>query len=206
MKKTLFFSAVILALITLTLMFYNSGQPIDTIREVRDGITENIEVIDKVKTADGIMIYSVGDANNGNNYMYSVDMIKKSFTGYKWLGGGGHVNQEVPMNNEFDLSLQLLNEEQNINPTIFGVLKDLSVNNIKVSTDNESVDANLYEVKDGEKFYVIPFSKNVANSHHFRVTVTYESGKSGTHIISDNDIISKLQEGQAFYFNSREFK
>jgi hypothetical protein len=206
MKKTLFFVTVILISIILLFMFYKRGQPIDTISEVRDGVTENIKVIDSVKTENGMMIYSVGEANSGNDYMYSVDMIKNSLNGYKWLGGGGHVNQDVPMNNEFVLSLQLLNEEQNINPTLFGVIKDLKINNIKVNSDNESIDANFYEVKDGEKFYAIPFNSKVANSRYFQVTITYENGKSVTHIISENDNISQLQEGHAFYFKNKDFK
>ncbi|RCW65788.1 hypothetical protein [Saliterribacillus persicus] len=205
MKKIFILAAIIMAVI-LIMVFYRSGKPIDVVSEVREGIAKNIEVIDNVETENGVMIYSIGESNTEKNYMYSVDLVKKSLTGYKWLGGGGHVNQDVPITNEFIFSLQLLNEEQNVNPTLFGVLKDLSIENVNVSTHSELIDANFYEARDGEMFYVIPFSSDVASSDYFQITITFENNSSITHIISNDDEISRLQEGKAFYLSKKDFK
>ncbi|WP_078544884.1 hypothetical protein [Litchfieldia alkalitelluris] len=103
MKKLLLFATILVSII-LFFMFYRNDEPVEIIREVRDDIVEDIKVIDQLETAEGIMIYSVGESNNGENYMYSVDLVKNSLTGYKWLGGGGHVNTDVPLNKQFTLS------------------------------------------------------------------------------------------------------
>ncbi|WP_335872398.1 hypothetical protein [Bacillus sp. 2205SS5-2] len=204
MKKIFILTTILITGIIFVILF-RSGQSIDAIREVRGGIVDNIEVIDTIKTDNGIMIYSVGNVNDGKNNMYFVDMVSNSLTGYKWLGGGGHTSQDVPATNDFILSFQLLSEDQNINPTLLGVIKDLNIANIKVSTQSKSVDAIFYEVNDVEIFYVIPLNSNVSNSKDYRITITYKNDSSITHIISGNKL-TKLEEGKPFYLNKKDLK
>ena len=203
MKKIFLIAPIILGIV-LVIMFYRNGEPVDTIQEVRAGVVENIQIIDTVKTANGIMIYSFGETNSGKNYMYSVDMVKKTFNSYKWSGGGGHVDEDLSGTNDFTLSLQLLNEEQNVNPTLFGIIKDKNVIGLEVSTNNESVEANFYEVNN-DVFFAIPFSHSVADSINFQLTVTYKDGLSAVHTLS-KDKLPLLQEGKQFYLNNTDVK
>ncbi|WP_456278471.1 hypothetical protein [Bacillus sp. AK128] len=205
MKKLLLLAIIVIPIILLV-MFFRSSDPIQTISDVRDGIAINIEEIDQVETEDGVIVYSVGESNSGDNYMYSVDQLRKSITGYKWLGGGGHVNQDVPLNKEFALSLQLFNEKQNIVPTIFGVRKDQDIKKINVSTLGESVDAVMHRGPEGEMFYVVHFSRNVVDSTNFQIIITYKNDTSLAYVISSDEEISKLQEGMPFYLNKMDFK
>jgi hypothetical protein len=205
MGKKYFLGAIFFSIILIAIFFRSDGQPLNPIREKWGGIVDNIEVIDTVKKENGTMVYSVGEANNGNNYMYSVDMVKNTLTGYKWLGGGGHVNQDIPMNNDFILSVQLLNEKQNLYPTLLGVLKNSNISKITVKTYKESVNAIFYDVKKGERFYIIPFSNNVSGSSYFKIIMIDENGTVTEHIVSGEEI-SILQEGKVFYFNKEDFQ
>ncbi|GGM18969.1 hypothetical protein GCM10011351_00920 [Paraliobacillus quinghaiensis] len=200
MKKIFTIGALIIGFVLL-ILFYQSGDPLEPIRELREGTVENIEMIDTVTTENGTMVYAVGEANSGKNSMYTVDMVRNGLTGYKWVGGGGHVNQDVPMNDPFVLSLQVLSEEQDINPTMLGVVKDTAITGITVVTRNESADATFYEVIDGENFYVIPFDENVSDLASFRISI---EGKGNSTVIISGEDMARLQEGKSIYLNEED--
>ena len=148
------------------------------------------------------MIYSYGETNDAKkNVIYFIDEVKRSFNKYKWLGGGGHVADFKPTN--FILSLQLLNEEQNITPTFFGIIKDPDVNKVEVSTNEEMITAEKYEVNN-ELFFVGHFEHNVADSGKFQITIIYEDGSVAVHTLINDEII-RLQEGINLYLNRSDF-
>lgn len=200
MKKIVAITAFVIGFILL-IIFYQSGDPLEPIRELREGTVENVEMIDTISTENGTVVYAAGETNNGNNSMYTVDMVRNGLTGYKWIGGGGHVNQDVPMNDPFVLSIQVLNEEQDINPTMFGVLKDTTITGITVMTHNESADATFYEVIDGENFYVIPFDENVSDLASFRISI---EGENNVTVVISGEEMSRLQEGKSIYLDEKD--
>lgn len=200
--KKIFAVIIVIIAAALVLMFYRNNEPIDPIKNINKEIADNIKIIDTIKTDNGIMIYSYGETNDAKkNVIYFVDEVERSFNSYRWLGGGGHVADFEP--NNFMLSLQLLNEEQNITPTFFGIIKDPNVNKIEVSTDKEIITAEKYEVND-ELFFVGHFDSNVANSGKFQITIIYEDGSVEVHTFTNDEII-RLQEGINLYLNRSDF-
>lgn len=203
MKKIIIAVSLLIGIV-LVFTLYRNSEPVDIIEEVREEVAENIQVIDTVITDSGMMIYSFGETNSGNNYMYFVDMLKKSLNGYKWLGGGGHIDEDLSGTNNFSLSLQLLNEEQNVNPILFGIINEPNVSRIEVSTDNELIEAAHYEVIN-DVFFAIPFSDNVADVVNFQLMITYDDGVSAVHTLS-GDKVRRLQDGRALYLNKADFR
>lgn len=205
MNKFLYiFLLLLLGGIVLFTYFYISAKPLEPVKEMKKGIVENMEVIDTIEIEDGVMVYSVGEANQGENYMYFVDKVKRKITGFEWLGGGGHVNQDVPMNDPFILSLQLLNENMNVNPIMFGVIKDSNITHVKITAGEIIKNANYYPTKNNETFYVVPFSDEVSNDNFFEVQVTYDGGTEEVYHVPPEKV-PELQEGKAFYLDSESF-
>lgn len=206
MKKIAALGVVILSIIILVLMttYFESADPIQGVLDYRLGALQNIEVINTIKKDNGTIIYSVGKVNNGDHYMYSVDMVDKSLAKYKWVGGGGHMNQDMH-NHDFALSAQLLNEEQIAHPTLFGVLKDRNIKEIKANARNsETLLADFYEIQDGEWFYAILINVDVASSPYFYLTITYGDGSTAQHFFIEQDLVS-LQKGNVFYLSNYQF-
>jgi len=180
-----------------------SSNPFDSIKVMRENTVTNYELLAMEKTELGTMIYSVGQVNNGKDYMYFVDMVKKSIFGYKWVGGGGHINRDLRNDKDFVLSTQLLNEEQNIKPTIFGIFSDQNISKITVSTNgNKSHEAIISKGKGtNERFYVVSFDEDVSGNTSFIFTVAYKNGNKARYLISGEEDISKFQKGiQKYYY------
>ncbi|WP_435789845.1 hypothetical protein [Clostridium sp.] len=200
MKKTfsVLFGILVIVCISAVVLANRSSSPFDPVYDFRKDIVKNHEPL-KIQEMDKIaMIYSVGKANNSADNMYFVDMVEKSLVGYKWLGGGGHINRDIGRDKEFVFSAQLLNEEQNINPTIIGVSIDEEIKNISVQTQGESNKASIYErEQEGENFYYIPLSDNVANNMVFVFEITYKDNVKVEYLVSE---ISEFQDGKQIYF------
>ncbi len=184
----------------------NKGShPFEPINKMRDRV-KNYEFIATKKTENGTMVYSVGEVNSRADNMYFVDMVKKSLVGYKWLGGGGHINSDIKESKDFLFSAQLLNENQNINPTLFGIFFDEKIREITVRTIDELAESTIYDGKDKcENFYVIPFTRNVSEQPFFIFAITYEDGKRLENVIT-KDKASEFQEGKAIYFYEKDMK
>lgn len=205
-KKVYVLGVIIFLISTIILTTYffivnKDSSPFEAVLDKRRGLLENYKPLNIEKTENGTMVYSVGKANNGKDNMYCVDMVKKSFMGYKWVGGGGHINRYMGHGKDFILSAQLLNEDQNINPTLFGIIPDIKINKINVRVSgNRIYEGVIYNIKEeNEKFYYIPLDDNVSNYRYFILIVTYENGESLEYTISD-DKIEGFQEGYLLYF------
>lgn len=161
---------------------------------------ENYTVIATKDDKNGVLVYSVGKVNNNNDNMYFVDMVKKSFVDYQWLGGGGHINHDNLRKDEsYILSVQLLNENQKITPTLFGVILDEKISTVTIKTSEGSSDSVIYNCKDvSEKIYVTQFQNNVSDYPFFMIVITYEDGNKLNYFIS-SDEITEFQEGQQIY-------
>lgn len=197
---TIFFISIIV-LMTYLFVFTKDSNPFEAVQDRRGESIENHKHFEVEKTENGTMIYSVGKVNHGKDNMYFVDMVKKSFIGYKWVGGGGHINRNIGLDETFTISAQLLNEDQNIRPTLFGIISDMKVNKINVLIVGDKVyEGIIYDIKEeNEKFYYIPLDDNVSHYKSFIITVTYENGESEEYTVSA-DMIVKFKEGYYLYF------
>ncbi|MBU5677676.1 hypothetical protein KQI88_14740 [Alkaliphilus sp. MSJ-5] len=179
-RKAYILGLIGMLVIILTFIFFNINKNSEYLNPIRKmyGTVEDHELISIKETKNGIMVYSVGKVNNGINNMYLVNKVKKSFISYKWMGGGGHVNRDLHQHRDFIFSAQLLNESQNVNPTLFGVFSDENISQITVRTTNGSYNAVIYDGKNrDEKFYVISFEQNVMDERYFMFTVSYINGE-----------------------------
>lgn len=206
--KKLYILIISILIIGIVFVFFiyvtnKNNHPFDPVLKMRSDSVKNYEVIDIKETDNGTIIYSVGKVNKDADNMYFVDMVEKSLIGYKWIGGGGHVNKDLGMNNNFIFSAQLLNEDQNITPTLIGIISDMKVSKITITTSSNKIyEGTIYDRNEEmEKFYYISFDENVANERFFIFTVIYEDGKVTEHTLSSKEDISKLQKGHQFYFN-----
>lgn len=119
----------------------------------------------------------------------------------KWIGGGGHINRDIVKSKKIIFSAQLLNEEQNITPTIIGVCLDEEINNIIVRTEGKSNRAIIYDTQtEDERFYRISLSNNVANNTFFIFEITYKNNNKVEYIVSKDVEISRFQKGKQLYF------
>lgn len=201
--KKVFAGVIVVVAIALVMIFFKPDEPIEVIEEARNGIVENLKVIDTIQTNNGMMVYSYGETSDLKNDMYFVDEVKKSMTGYSWLGGGGHVDESMQEDNDFIVSLQLLNEMQNIIPSFLGIIKDRAIQKVEVSTNKGTVAADTYEVNN-ELFFVGHFDDPVAEMGLFQLTIVYEDGLSWIFAIPNEDM-QRLQEGYAFYLKAEDF-
>lgn len=194
---------IVLFLITIFAFIYfafnKNSTPFEPIQK-RYTMVEDHQLISIKETKDGVMVYSIGKVNSNIDNIYFVDMVKKSIISYKWLGGGGHINRGYRENENFIFSAQLLNEEQNINPTLFGILLDENINKIDVRISKGFFDSIIYDGENrNEKLYVVSFENNVSNETYFIFTVWYKNGKSLEFSITGEEI-NKFQRGGMLYF------
>ena len=190
---------ILVVVISLILLLSNTADPFDPIEDMRSTLLDSHEVVDIIETEAGTMVYSVGKINNKVDNMYFVDMVKKSLTGYSWLGGGGHINRDVGRSENFIFSSQLLNERQNINPTMFGVFADEKIKDIAVLTPDGMYDAIFYDGNSDERVYYISFDNNVSEYIYLIFIITYKNDERVDYVISDDEI-SRFQEGKSIYF------
>ena len=129
---------------------------------------------------------------------YFTDLVDKSFIGYKWIGGSGHINRDlITQNRDFIFSAQLF-KEHNIKPTIFGIIIDSNIRKINITTEYGIFESIIYDGKGDEKFYYITLNNNVLSSYHFVLNITYENGKTLDCIVL-GDRISELLNGSQVY-------
>ncbi len=198
--------AAVTVIISIIILSTNKeSHPFEPIIQLRDYVTD-YQTISTEKNEDGIMVYSIGKVNDGNDDMYFVDMVKKSLIGYKWTGGGGHIDRStLNEGKKFLLSVQLLNENQNITPTLFGVIADERIDKVLVRTRKGVKNSIVYDVKEqSEKLYVVHFERNVSDEPYFIVIITYKDGSEAKHVISGNNI-TRLQEGRQTYLYEEQF-
>ena len=176
--------------------------PYELVEGMRDGVVD-YELISSNETDEGIFLYTSGVINKVEDNIYYVDMMKKTLTGYKWIGGGGHINRNHPKEGEdFIISIQLLNEEQHITPTALGIISDEKVKEIRIEIlDEVSNKATIYNGRDeNEKLYVVHFESDIADVPYLIVRIMYTGGREVVFSPSDKDM-ERLQEGKQLYIN-----
>ena len=182
----------------------NRSDPFDPIIDMRENI-EDYKVITTNETESGTLVYSAGEANDGNDNMYFADLVKKTLFGYRWLGGGGHVShEEAKPGEKLAFSAQFLdknqNENQNMTPTVFGVLADEQISGVTVQTSGGSFTAALYDGREAsEKLYAVQLQNDGSQHQDFVFELTYQDGKQLSFTVL-NDEIEAFQQGEPIYF------
>lgn len=191
---------LVIAFMIISISINKGSDPFDPIKNMRDDV-EDYKVIAAKETKNGTFIYSAGKVNDGNDNMYFVDMAKESFWGYKWLGGGGHVNHDtVSQGESFVFSAQLLNENQNITPSIFGILSDEEISKVTVKTNEGLSDPIIYDgIEANEKLYAVQFQNDVSNYQNFVFIITFKDGNQIYYAVPDDEI-AEFQQGKQIYF------
>lgn len=188
---------VFLVFISYFYLLNKVSYPFDPLRDLRSSFVSNYELLELEKTDIGTMVYSVGMVNDNKDYMYFTDLVKRSLLGFKWVGGGGHINRDIgSMSQDYLISAQLLNEKQKVKPTIFGVFLDNDIENITVTTQSGTSNAIALKGKDGEQFYHIPVT---GDSNYYIFTITY-SDKQTAELIVKGDRLDDFREGKQIYF------
>jgi len=188
---------VFLALISYFYLLNKVSYPFDPLRDMRSTLVSNYELLDLEKTDMGTMVYSVGKVNDNKDNMYYTDMVKRSLLGYKWVGGGGHINRDIGNESQdFLLSAQLLSEEQKVKPTIFGVFFDTSIKNITLTTQSGTSNAIVLKGKDGDQFYHIPLT---GDSNYYIFKITYNNKQTAEFVVKD-DRLGDFRKGKQVYF------
>lgn len=191
---------VIIAVSSYLYMINKNSHPFDPVYEMRRSYVQDYELIETEETNTGTMVYSVGKVNEGSDNMYFTDMVKKTLLGYKWVGGGGHVDSDLRESHDFTFSAQLLNETQNIRTTIFGVFSDDKIKNITVSPKaKELCGTVILEREKSRYFYYIPLENDVVYNPYFIFTIIYKDNKRMDYLVSADEI-SDFQEGKQIYF------
>lgn len=188
---------VLLMLASYIYLINRVSYPFDPLRDMRSSFVANYELLDLEKTDIGTMAYSVGKVNDNRDYIYYTDLVKRSLFGYKWVGGGGHINRDTGNESkEFIFSAQLLNEEQKVKPTIFGVFSDTSIKSITVTTQFGTSTAIVLKGKEGDQFYHIPLT---SGSNYYIFKITYSNKQTDEFVIED-DRLGDFNEGKQVYF------
>lgn len=199
LRKIYFLVLIIILIILFFIIDAITNKPFDAVCKQRDTI-DNKELIATEKNEDGTtMVYSVSEENDGNDKAYFVDMVGKLLIGYKWLGGGGHVNRDtIKERKDFVFSVQLLNEKNNIKPTICGIVRGSNIKRFKITTGDGEVKPTILDGKDeNEKFYSVSISQNAANKSLFYFYIIC-NGRLMKRMIYDEEI-SELQKGHPIY-------
>lgn len=191
--------------IAILISFLTRKTPFEAIKEIREGVL-NYDLISTTKTDEGILLYSHGEVNSNTDDMYFVDMVKNSFFGYKWVGGGGHINRNIgEVDEDFIISIQMLNEEQNIKPTLFGIILHEDVVDVRVDIfDGILNKVTIYDgLNENEKFYTVHFENNIADLSHLVVIIAFSDGNEVL-ISPSPEEMERLQEGKQLYINDRD--
>lgn len=202
--KILFIAGAVFIIAVLVIGIFvgmNKGSnPFDPVKKMRENI-EDYKAIAISETKSGALVYSAGSINDGNDHMYFVDLVQKSLFGYKWLGGGGHMNHETARPGEtLAFSAQLLNESQGITPTVFGILSGEEIDKVAVHTSEEIWDATIYNGIDAsEKLFAVQFQDDGSNDQHFAFAITFKDGNQLDYTVPAAEIAA-FQQGKPIYF------
>lgn len=197
------FAIVIIILINMS----TRKTPYEVVEERREGVVD-YELISSNKTDEGLFLYTSGIVNKERDNIYYVDMVKKKLTGYKWVGGGGHINRDISKSSEsFTISMQLLNEEQRITPTALGVISDEKVIGVRIDIlDKLSNKATIYNGREqNEKFYVVHFESDIADVPYLIIRIMYAGGNEVVFLPTDEDM-KRLQEGKQLYIKEENIE
>ncbi len=194
----------ILVVIVILSIFFPKKTAYEIVEEKRD-IVIDYELISTNEMDDSMLLYSSGIINDSKDNIYYVDMVKKTLTGYKWLGGGGHINRDIiESNKDFIISIQLLNEEQNITPTALGIITDDKVIDVIIDIPGKLTNATIYDGRDkNEKFYVVHIDRNITDIQNLIVRIMYTGGSEVAFLPSDEEM-ERLQKGRQIYINEED--
>ena len=178
-----------------------NSSPFKVVYELRKDIVRNHKLLTIEKMKEGELVHSVAQVNDENDNMYFIDIVQKTLIGYKWVGGGSHINRDIGFeSNDFIFSAQLLNEKQIPHPTIFGICLDENIKDISVRVRGNYHKASIYDGNSKkERYFVITFEDQVANYYFFQFELTYSNGEVLEFIVSNEDV-ADFQKGHQRYF------
>ena len=192
---------IIIFVIVSLLIISRIKTPYELVKGMRDRDMD-YELISSNKTDEGIFLYTSGVVNEEKYNKYNIDLVKKTLTGYKWAGGGGHINRDISNSEDFIISMQLLYAEQYFTPTIFGIIIDENIKDIRIYIRDElSNVATIYNGRDeNEKFYVVHFERDIADVSYMTVRLIYADGREVVFMPSDEEM-ERLLKSVPRYIN-----
>lgn len=201
-SKKIMGSIIVVIMIIILVSISSRNSPFEAVKEMRDGVLD-YGLISKQESNDHVLLYTFGKVNNAKDNMYFVDMAKNTFFGYEWIGGGGHINRDIgDKGKEFMISIQLLNENQKITPSMFGVVLDQNVKDIIITIPDEPLHkATQYDgINQKEKFYVVHLASDISNIPYLRITIIFNDD-SELIFLPSNEELEWLQQGQQLYID-----
>ena len=207
MKKIFLIVAIFILIFSVVCIIGTKNKAFEVVIEQRKNIIDNIELIRIEKNNNFQIVHSVAQVNEANDTAYCIDIVKKTFLGYKWIYGGCHIDRFIPFNSrDFNLSAQLLNHKEYSKIVIFGICMNKNIESINVKVHGDYKKAKIYDgLSNDERYYVVNFDKEKVYDNYFIFEITYLNGNVETLVIEDENIDS-FQEGKAKYFYSDKIR
>ena len=208
-KKSFIIVSIFLIVFSYVYYLYASSTPVKAIESFRSGFYKNVTVIAYEEFENGILVYSEGNTGMKNDNFYCVDFVKRSPIIYKWVGGGGHNHKDIGKgigSESYILSAQVLNENQNIKPTIFGIIKDATITGIKIYGDMEGeYDGKIFKGLDDERIYVVNFDEEIEDTKIYKMLIKRNDGtEKEILIVPGEEDLEKFNEGKdILYYRSK---
>lgn len=172
----------------------------EVIQASKENVSNEIKLVETVEDGKTKFMYTIGRIDDDAKEMFFFDEVKQTLFSNRWQGGGGHVFTLFPTHLEPTFSVQLMNEKQGVQPTLFGTLADPQVTNIAVKVNRDVYEAKIIPYRSSVLFYVF-FNKPV--QHVQRLTIEWTQG-DGSHrewTIKGEDM-EKFQQGDPFWYNN----
>ena len=119
--------------------------------ERRSEIVENIDFLGSEVNGSETRYFTLGEVIDSSSLFLSIDWVKKTWLGYRWMDGGGHTNMDVK--SDASMTLQYIGAFIDMDEMIFGMISKKGIEKVFFQRIDERIEALVHNSKKNDYLY-----------------------------------------------------
>lgn len=152
-RKSLSILSIIMTVLIVYIIIENikHNDPKAEIIERRSDVIENIEFLGSDESGSETLYFTLGEVIDSSNLFLTVDRVKKTWLGYRWTNGGGHMS--IDIRNSQTMTLQYLGAFINMDEMIFGMISRDGIVKVSIQLNDKRLECLTYNSDKNDYLY-----------------------------------------------------
>lgn len=156
-RKSLSILSIIMTVIILYIIIENikHNDPMAEILERRTDIVENIDFLGFEENGSETRYFTLGEVIDSSNLFLSVDWVKKTWLGYRWIDGGGHTSMDITT--DASMTVQYVGEFIDMDEMLFGMISKKGISKVFFQLNDARIESLTHmSQKNHYLYYYMP--------------------------------------------------
>lgn len=165
------------------------NEPMAEIVERRTDIVEQIDFLGSEENGSETLYFTLGEVIGSENLFLSVDQVKKTWLGYRWINGGGHTSKDVKPGET--MTLQYLGGFVNIDEMLFGMIAQKGTERITIQLGDKLIDGLTYKSTKNDYLYYYVTLETDEVLQIDRILLYDNQGHETSYRVDINDLVNQ---------------